>query len=194
MPGDGISTDASIVKLVNTDKGGDKGTLAYCSIDGYMNIPKLPEGGTVSFEVVPVDSSGCVGEVISYSYVDIVGLVAEIESVDFAIDESITAKINIQNRKHDGSDINAVLVLLIYDENGALVDYVEKAVICENGDDILSDDAEGQLKFIPNITTKPEHTQIKSAEAYLWDCNDAAIPSFTNTTMTEMAPDKSATK
>lgn len=192
--GDGIATDASIVKLVNTDQNGDKGTLAYCSIDGYMNVPKLPEGGTISFEVVPIDSAGCVGEAISYSYVDIVGMVAEIESVAFANDGSVTAKVNVQNRKHDGSDVNAVLVLLMYDENGALVDYIEKAIICKNGEDILSTAALGQLKFTPNVTTKPEHSQIESAEAYLWDCDDAQTPSFANTTMAEIAVDKSATK
>lgn len=194
MPGDGVSADASIVKLVNTDAKGNKGTLAYCSINSEMTVPELPKGGTLSFELLPMDVSGSIGSVISYGYIDVVGFMAEIESLTFAGDGSATAKVNIQNRKHDGSDVNAVLVLLLYDEGGALVDYVEKAVLCENGDDILSTNATyGQLKFTPDLTNKPEHAEIKSAEAYLWDCGEAT-PSFATTTMTEIASDKSATK
>ncbi len=194
MSGDGVATDDSIVKLINTDENGNIGTLAYCSIDGDMTIPELPESGTLSFSVVPIDSSGVVGEVVSYSFVDVVGLIAEIESLEFANDGSATAKINIQNRKHDGSDINAVLVLVLYDEYGALVDYVEKAVVCENGDDILSSDTlKGQLKFTPNAENDA-HSEIEFAEAYLWDCGAETSPSFKNTTMIEIAPDKSATK
>jgi len=183
----GTATDESIVKLVNEDASGKKGTLAYADINGTMTIPSIPEGGTLSFIVVPIDSEGAVGVATSYSYVAVVGFVSSLELSEFAADGSITAKVNMENMKRDQSSANAVLVVLMYDANGAMVKYDAKGIVCPYNGAISGDTAEGMLTVTGVL-------EAATAEAYLWDCGTSALPTFKNTTMKEIAADITVSK
>lgn len=192
MSGDGVATDASIVKLISTVNG-KSASLAYAVIGGNMTVPALPAGATLSFCVVPVDSSGAIGEIVSYTYAEVVGFVVSLELSEFAPDGSVTAKVNMENMKHDSSDVNAVLVVLMYDTNGALVKYEEKSIVCPYNTTISSETAAGKL-VVSSDTVDPAQSEVVSAEAYLWDCGTSVLPTFKNTTMKEIVADITVNK
>lgn len=184
--GEETATDESIVKILNTVDGLTR-TVAYGKIGGEMTVPTLPEEGTLSFIVVPIDSEGAVGVATSYSYVAVVGFVSSLELSEFAADGSITAKVNMENMKRDQSSANAVLVVLMYDANGAMVKYDAKGIVCPYNGAISGDTAEGML----TVTGVPEAA---TAEAYLWDCGTSSLPTFKNTTMKEITADITVSK
>lgn len=180
------ATDESIVKLMNT-VGGLTRTVAYAKIGEEMTVPALPEEGTLSFCVVPVDSDNLVGEAVYYTYVEVVGFVASMELSDFAADGSVTAKVNMENMKRNQEGVNAVLVVLMYDAQGAMVKYDVKGIVCPYNTSISGDTAEGML-------TVSNAANAATAEAYLWDCGTSALPTFKNTTMKEIVADITVNK
>lgn len=180
------ATDESIVKLMNT-VGGLTRTVAYAKIGEEMTVPALPEEGTLSFCVVPVDSDDLVGEAVYYTYVEVVGFVASMELSDFAADGSVTAKVNMENMKRNQEGVNAVLVVLMYDAQGAMVKYDVKGIVCPYNTSISGDTAEGML-------TVSNAANAATAEAYLWDCGTSALPTFKNTTMKEIVADITVNK
>ncbi len=62
----GSTTDKSFVRFVSTDANGRKTSLGMYRINDEITVPALPANGTVSIEVIPVDSNGLVGKTVSY--------------------------------------------------------------------------------------------------------------------------------
>ena len=189
--GEETATDASIVKLMTAVDGLTR-TVAYAKIGEEMTVPTLPEG-TLSFSIVPVDSAGNVGIAKTYSYASVVGFVASLELSDFAPDGSVTAKVNMENMKKDALPVNAVLVVLMYDADGALVKYDAKGIVCAYNTVISGDAEEGSLT-VASDTEDVTLSKVATAESYLWDCGTSELPTFKNTTMKELASDITVVK
>jgi len=190
--GDSTLTDESIIKVVNTVDGMTR-TVSYAKIGEEMTVPALPENGTMSFVVLPIDSDGLVGQPVSYTYAEVVGFVASLELSEFAADGSVTAKVNMENMKHNQESVNAVLVVLMYDAQGAMVKYDAKGIVCAYNTVISGDSEEGILTVLSDATD-PALSCVATAEAYLWDCGTSGLPTFKNTTMKELAADITVVK
>ena len=174
--------DKSIVRFLSTVDG-VTGSLGSCLMGTKFIVPEVPEDAELSFEVVPVDS-GILGVKIPYSYASVVGQYATLSISDFAADGSVTASAMVENRRFDLTDINAVLIVVMYNEKGGIVKYEQVPVACVNDDE----------ETVTHVLTAPTGVEVKKASAFLWYCKDASEHSFTNTTMVELVADKTVSK
>jgi len=174
--------DNSIVRFICV-LNGETASLGSCRIGEEFTVPAVPKGGLLSFEVVPVDS-GVLGVKIPYSYASVVGQYATLSLSDFTADGSVTATVMVENRKEDGTDMNAVLIVVLLNEKGGIVKYDELPMPCVNDDEVTD-----------SLTiTADDISKVSKASAFLWYCADGETASFTNSTLVELVEDESVTK
>lgn len=181
------AADNSIVRLVAT-KDGKSASLGSCAVvGGSLTVPVIPEGASLKFEVVPKDSNGAVGDVVAYDYATVVGSYGAEIDLELSAAGVATAVVTAENYKVDGTDINAILVVLLYDRDGAVVGFDKKSIVCANEATVSGED--GTLVVTP---AEGVAASVTSAKAYLWYCN--GTPSLSSTTMETFAPSVSATR
>lgn len=188
-PSEAGAEDASIVRFLAT-KDGVTGSLGTCLMGTAFTVPKTPKGATLSFEVVPVDS-GILGVKIPYTYAEVVGQDAKLTLSGFAEDGSVTADVVIDNQRFDGSNIKAILIVVMLNDKGGIVKYGEKAIVCLNGRTVSG--TEGKL-ILPTDNVDPASSKATKAAAYLWYCEGNETPSLANTTMVEIVEDEFVVK
>ena len=105
---------------------------------------------------------------------------SSLELSDFDADGNVTAQVNMENMKRNQESVNAVLVVLMYDADGAMVKYEAKGIVCPYNTVISGE---------TGMLTVTGDSEAATAEAYLWDCGTSGLPTFKNTTMKELAAD-----
>lgn len=190
-PSDGAAADKSLVRLMHTTKSGVKASLSSCIVGNSFTVPKLPESGSLIFEVIPVDDAGVLGYTQTYRFAQLTGQEIRLELSDFDDDGNVTARVTIDNQRFDGKDINAVLIVEMLNEKGAVVKFAEMPLVCANGSIITGED--GTLTLASD-NADPALSKVTKAIALIWDCGDEAIPSTDNTLMEELVVDVSVEK
>lgn len=180
---DGVAGDDSLVRVVYTEDG-EKGSLGSCKIGETFTVPEIPAGGTLGFEVVPVDSTATLGSIATYTSAQVLGdYSVELTLSDISTtDGSTTANVTINNQRVDSVATKAILVVVLLDSNGAIVKSGYKAITCA-AEATLTGTA-GELKVTPDVAG-----DVVKATAYLWEYTGDA-PSLSNTTMRELVADK----
>lgn len=181
-PANQTGTDECFIKLMVTDDQGVTATAASGSANEPFVIPDNLAGKTITFEIIPIDSDGYVGapQYVSTEVYKRFEILFDLS--DFA-GNSVTADVSIENYKVDGSSINSMLIVAIFDAQGGLVKIGSKNVVCPNGN-----------KVTDKLTVTADNAKLPaaaSAKAFLWNCNDTDEEQETlfNTKMTELAPD-----
>ena len=184
-PAKETGTDECFVKMMVTDDQGVTATIATGKANEPFAIPEKAAGKTVTFEIIPIDSDGYVGapklaSTEVYRRFDVM-----FDLSDFT-DNSVTANVSIENNKADGSNINSMLIVAIFDAQGGLVKIDSLNVVCPNGNR-----ASDSLTVTADDTELPEAA---SARAFLWNCNNEGQNTLFNTKMSELVPDKEVIK
>ena len=151
----------------------------------------MPQDATLTFEVVPVDSEDVLGVKKVYTYAAVVGQDAKL-NISFAADGSAKAEVMIDNQRFDGSDINAVLIVVMLNDKNGIIRYDEKKIECVNGAKV--DETNGGTLTVETDNADPALSKVTKAAAFLWYCKDNTAFSFTNTTLEELVQDKTVAK
>ncbi len=182
----GVATDASFVRIVNTDTTGNKASLGTYLISDTITVPTTPAGDTISFEVVPRDSAGAVGSTASYDFADVVGFMCDLSLGDIETDGSVTATATMLNKT--GTQKNALLIVAVFNSDDVLVDYQVTPINCADGT------TNGSYTASITDLTDTQSAEVVKAKAFIWDCGEALSPSLVNTTMKELCADCEALK
>jgi len=110
-------------------------------------------------------------------------------------DSGVEATISVSNFKASGN-VNAVLLVAIYDANGAILKYAQKPVVVGAGEalTVAEDGADAKLAIDLTGIVLNGTTPVSKAKAFLWDCGTASAPTIFNTTMVELAADAESVK
>lgn len=179
-PAKTTGTDECFVKMLVTDEEDVTATIATGSAKEPFVIPENAAGKTVSFEIIPIDSDGYVGAPKTVSAEVRKRYEVVFDLSDFT-GNSVTADVSIENYKADGSDINSMLIVAIFDAQGGLVKIDSKNIVCLNASNVTD-----SLTVTADNTDLPEAA---SARAFLWNCYNEGQNTLFNTKMSEIVPD-----
>ncbi len=163
-------------------------------IDTYEIAPA--DGAVVeSVTLTPVDSTNATLKVtltqitknITVTYTE-KAIELDQDPISTFTDSGVTAGVYVDN--YSAEDLNAVLVVVIYDDNGAVLKYDFKPITVSAGVTSFTDQFTVNLDGITLNGTTP----IGYAKSFFWDCGADTTPDLFNSTMTELASTQEALK
>ncbi len=177
-----LEVTATVVQLFQV-KGSANVLVASETTDAEEVVFELPENCADDEFIVTAICFSEAGMGVPESFtIDSVGAAATVSDNTIAFTPGVgaeaTATITIANNRTTGDSVNAVLLVALFDENGALVNYGQLAIVVAAGEDAST----------VNLTVADAEGEATTAKAFVWDCGDSAAPTIFNSTMRELTP------
>ncbi len=183
----GAVTDASIIKLMAKDGDNVACLASYKKTDDII-VPDSALGRDVYVEIVPASKGTDIGmaldpivvEEITSDYEIDFDLGDFVDSANGGKKVTATATVSGLTPALVGRNVDAVIVVALYDANGAFVNFVEEDIALTAG--------MAQTTF--TCSYDQIGLNIKYAKAFIWECDvpTSGTASITNSTMRSLAP------
>ena len=160
------SDDADISAIKLMADGATPACLAVYRAEDKIVIPENAQGKNLYIEILPISSAKTAGEPV------VVDVLPETEYVftlgEFSSEGDITANISVVNNNSEGPNVNALLIVVLYDRDNGIIKYDTKHVSCVSGG--TADDSLTVTGVVEDSNLPP----VVKAKAFLWSVDENA--------------------